>query len=107
LGKYTDIPRPIKIELLSSRTVFDILKSKHKPRSDTTFGLIRISTDRTTYQHNYLKNVLNESTERKLHAEQDLTLKYLKAASTISKNGLASQADQKYIIKTSEALTLR
>lgn len=76
LGKPNAKSRPIKVELPSSDTVFKILKSKHKLCSHTTFGQIGFSTDRTTYQRTYLKNVLNELTTRKNQGEHDLTLKY-------------------------------
>jgi len=90
LGKPSMKPRPIKVELPSSHAVFDILKFKHKLRSHNTFNLVRISTDRTAYQRNFFKNILNELDERKKHGEHDLILKYIKGIPTISKNGQTS-----------------
>lgn len=93
LGKSSIKPRPIKVELSSSHSVFEILKAKHKLRSHNTFSSIHISTDRTAYQRNFFKNIVKELDERKKQGEQDLYLKYIRGVPVISKNGQTSQAD--------------
>ncbi|KAL4088675.1 hypothetical protein QTP88_023759 [Uroleucon formosanum] len=83
-----DKSRPIKAIFSSTADVFEILKSKKKLLSLTPPSNIGISSDRTLYQKNYMKE-LREELESRISNEgrSDLVIRYIRGTPTIvSKN---------------------
>lgn len=82
IGKLGDKPRPIKVILQDSDTALKILKNKNR----VNLALIKISSDMTIHQRNYLKELRSELERRKNAGENTLTIKYVRGIPTIVNN---------------------
>jgi len=84
LGKHDqNKTRPIKAAFSSAADVFDILKSKKKLLSSQPPSTIRISSDRTLFQRNFMKKLRDELESRKNNGEEYLIIKYVKGSPEI------------------------
>lgn len=80
LGKYNPTKnRNVKICFESSHTAKMLLRNKNKLQSG-----IRIFSDQTPVQQNYLKNLKNELAHRIANGENDITIKYVKGTPKIT-----------------------
>jgi hypothetical protein len=70
--------RPIKAIFASPADAFDILKSKKKLLSLQPPSIIRISSDCTLHQRNYMKKLRCELETRRTNGEADLIIKYVR-----------------------------
>lgn len=76
--------RPIKAIFSSPIDAFEILKLKKKLLSQNPPSTYGISSDRTLYQRNYMKNLREELETRRLNNEEtDLIIKYVRGTPTI------------------------
>jgi len=63
-----------------------LIKNKHKLRTSSTYGSIRISPDRTIMQRDQLRVIIGKLEQRMADGEFNLVLKFVKSVPTISKN---------------------
>lgn len=75
--KQVNKPRLVKIELLSSRDAFQILKDKNRLKDSVHSNYI-IKRDETPRQRDYLKSLRSELDKRLREGEQNLTIKYIR-----------------------------
>jgi hypothetical protein len=76
--------RPIKAIFNSPNDAFEILKLKKKLLSQNPPSTYSISSDRTLYQRNYMKNLREELETRRLDSEEtDLIIKYVRGTPKI------------------------
>lgn len=91
--------RPIKAIFASPAEAFDILKSKKKLLSLLPPSIIRISSDRTLHQRNYMKKLRGELETRKTNGETDLIIKYVRGTPIIvtKNNRSANSRDENFL----------
>lgn len=82
LGKPNNKSRPLKIELQASE-VFKILGLSRNLKSDQNFKDIRLTSDKTPYQREFLRDLRNQLSLRTSNGEPNLTIKYYKGLPTI------------------------
>lgn len=91
LGKPNNKSRPLKIELQTASDVFKILGLSRLLKSDQIFNDIKITSDKSPYQREFLRDLRNQLNERVSKGEQNLRIKYSKGqpgivSSTVQKN---------------------
>jgi hypothetical protein len=87
LGKITGKSRPLRLVLPTPADVFEIFKVKRKLLNDSKFSSVRVSSDLTVLQRDYLKSILSELKSRRENGENDIFIKYSNNVPFISKNG--------------------
>jgi hypothetical protein len=83
LGKPNNKSRPLKIELQAASEVFKILGLSRNLKSDQNFKDIRLASDKTPYQREFLRDLRNQLSVRISKGEPNLTIKYYKGQPTI------------------------
>ncbi|XP_050532868.1 uncharacterized protein LOC126900891 [Daktulosphaira vitifoliae] len=83
LGKPNNKPRPLKVELQAATEVFKILGLSRILKSDQNLKDIRITSDKSPYQRELLRDLRNQLRERISKGEPNLTIKYYKGQPTI------------------------
>lgn len=87
IGKHSNITRPVKVIFNSSNAVLETLKNKNK----ITYPNIKVSSDLTLNQRNYLKKLRDQLEQRKSKGESNITIKYIHGVPKIIKTKEASQ----------------
>ncbi|CAI6346848.1 unnamed protein product [Macrosiphum euphorbiae] len=83
LGKPNNKSRPLKIELQAASEVFKILGLSRNLKSDQNFKDIRLTSDKSPYQREFLRDLRNQLSARISKGEPNLTIKYYKGQPTI------------------------
>jgi hypothetical protein len=88
LGKPSTRPRPIKITLLDTTSVFEVLRAQSKLRLSTDFKDLRFSSDRTIKQREIMSSLRKQLESRRNNGETNIIIKYIKGNPVIvsSKN---------------------
>lgn len=74
--------RPVKVVLKNEYDAINVLKSKHNLPSNSE---IRINSDLTPMQRDYLNSLRNQLKQRQDKGESDITIKYIRGTPTIIK----------------------
>jgi hypothetical protein len=83
LGKPNNKSRPLKVELQTASDVFKILGLSRLLKADQIFNEIKITSDKSPHQREFLRDLRIQLNERISNGEPNLTIKYLKGQPTI------------------------
>lgn len=78
-----DNPRPIKVVLSSSTEVYTILRSQAVLHNSLLWSNIRIASDRTSMQREFMINLREQLQKRRVNGENDITIKYFNGIPSI------------------------
>jgi len=79
--------RPLKVVLSNTVEVFTLLRSQAKLRNSSNWSNIRLASDRTTMQRDYMNNLRVQLQNLRDNGENELIIKYSKGIpSIINKN---------------------
>lgn len=80
-------PRPLKVVLSNSTEVFTVLRSQAILRNSSLWSNIRMASDRTSMQRDFMNNLREQLLKQRDNGENDLIIKYVKGIpSIINKN---------------------
>jgi len=74
LGKLSNRTRPLKITIMTTKNILEILRGQYKLRHSPDFKDLRFSSDKTLKQREHMQTLRKELQSRRENGETDITI---------------------------------